>query len=177
VRDRPPVNSSTPPCQHQDADGGPYGIPLGPLVEAVTCSEVIYPGELPWGSARSCHMAPFTSHHPIRRPSVEASLFVCAPSPLCASPQMKVQHSVKENCHLGDMPVGLSMLLSSGPAHFEPTTVLGPCFELPSICTCGPRLQLLVIKRSVFLVSWTRLSTQLSPPLILVIINPPTSGL
>jgi hypothetical protein len=129
------------------------------------------------GSARSCHMAPFTSHHPIRRPGVEASLYVCAPSPLCAGPQMKVQHSVKENCHPCDMPVGLSMLLSSGPAHFEPPTVLGPCVELPSVCTCGPRLQLLVIKWSVFLVSWTRLSTQLSPPLILAIINPPTSGL
>ncbi len=135
---------------------GLWCISHGLSVEAATCSEVIYLSELPWSSARSCHVAPIHFWLLNQCPGVELiSKYMLPPHPMRA-PSSRSNRQGKRTASRRTATRFRTFLLNGLPStlavYYSPDSSFLPCG-----CV-GQRLQLWAMKRSVFLESWAGLS-------------------
>jgi hypothetical protein len=104
-------------------------------VEAATCNEDIYPGELPWGSACTCRVAPVHFRLPIAGPVL--SPHVHAPLPSHVGPQQQDQSACsQESCHPGGPLWGQHVPGVRPPSTFG--RILRPGYKFSPRARAGP---------------------------------------
>jgi hypothetical protein len=105
-------------------------------VEAATCSEDIYPGELPWGSARTCRVAPIHFRPPIAGPVLSPHVRASLPSHV--GPQQQDQSACsQESCLPGGPPWGQHVPGVRPPSTFG--RILLPGYEFSPHARAGPK--------------------------------------
>ncbi len=100
--------------------GGLDGVHIA--IEVATCNIVVYPGELPWGSARTCRLAP---------------LHVRAPLPAHVGTQQGVQSAIKRTAILVNRHGAQHAQVVRPPFTFG--RILWPGFEFSPRAQAGPR--------------------------------------
>jgi hypothetical protein len=145
-------------------------------VEAVTCNEVIYPGELPMGLSTHPSHGPRSLSSTHCQPGVEPPCMCSSSSPTWAPSKGPVCN--KENCHPGELLWGSVCSSCEAPIHFQP--FLQPGFEFSPRAHAGPRAAVVDneevgLPGELFKLSTLKSSSQILAAWPRAAISPPTS--
>jgi hypothetical protein len=149
-----PAYRSLLPCQNQCDSGVLAALMASTWRLRQQCAmKSSIPVNYPWGSARSCRVAPVHFRPPIASPVL--SLHVRAPLPVPRGPPAKGPVCNKEVCHPGEPPWGSARSSCEAPIHFRPHFTTWGGFEFSSHERAGLRAAVVDDEGSAFLVNYS----------------------